>query len=90
MFNPREDLIDFPTSPLWAEHFADQGMTPGFPDEYYYKPAPEYHIPSWVKPDWVKEQQGKMQSLQGQVTFLQRKLNEHLDWKSKGKPKGKY
>ena len=83
MFNPREDLIDFPTSPLWAEHFADQGMTPGFPDEYYYKAPPEYHIPDWVKPDWVKMLEERMNQLNGRQLYTTNLINEHLDMRGR-------
>lgn len=93
-FYPREDLIDFPTSPLWAEYYADQGMNPGFPEAYYYKPPEEDSIPKWVdieraKPDWAKAVIGRLEQQQGQIRFLQNKINEHLD-KAKTFRKTKY
>lgn len=87
-FYPREDLIDFPCSSLWAGHYADQGMTPGFPQEYYYKPPPGKQL-EFPKPGWVKAQEGKIEQAQGLLRHLRGRLNEHLD-KSAAKRQKRY
>jgi hypothetical protein len=30
-----EDAIDFPCSPVWVAHYAEQGLTQDYPPEYY-------------------------------------------------------
>lgn len=82
MVNQRnEDMCDYPLSPTWISYYADQGMTPDYPEAYYYK-LPERQEPQWDEPDWVKRQVGIIHQLQGKINFLQNKINEHLDRKS--------
>jgi len=50
----QENLIDFPCSQIWAEHYADQRMTAGYPTEFYASPR-------------VKELQDKVGKLEGQL-----------------------
>jgi len=54
MNNARESMIDFPCSQVWAEHYADQGMTTGYPPEFYASPR-------------VRELQEKVGKLEGQL-----------------------
>ena len=36
VFIPKgEDLIDFPCSPTWVRHYANQGLTTDYPPEFY-------------------------------------------------------
>ena len=34
-FQGRRDAIDFPIAPCWVQHYAEQGLTPDYPPQFY-------------------------------------------------------
>jgi len=85
----RENLIDFPCAPIWAEHYAQQGLTPGYPSELYNKPRlPTIEPADKIETEWTRRQWDTVGQLRGQIKYLETKLYEHID-KAK-KRKGDY
>jgi len=83
-----EDLIDFACAPIWAEHYADRGMTQDYPPEFYYRIPQAREEPREPEPQWTQRQWDTVGQLRGQVKYLETKLSEHLD---KGKKtRGQY
>lgn len=87
-FYPREDMIDYPCSQIWAEHYADQGMTPGYPLQMYQSPQ-VIGLQSQVEAleDRLKEMASaknwfppglydKYQQLMARQTYLQTQIDE--------------
>ena len=95
-FYLRENLIDFPVSQIWAEHYADQGMTPGYPLAMYQSPQVVelqgrideldnvlqgmLGAKNWFPPELYD----KYQQLMARQTYLQTQIDE-----MKGRKKGK-
>jgi len=58
----QENMIDFPCSQVWAEHYADGGMTEGYPASFYTSPR-------------VTELQDKVAALENQLKDMTGKQN---------------
>ena len=80
-----EDLIDFPCSPNWVSHFANQGLTRDYPRSFYLDKKS-------LQPNEVTNRdsilggggrkgvvKGELEQLKGQVLYLQSKLYTHTD-----------
>lgn len=69
-FYQREDLVDFPCAPSWIEHYAEQGMTPGYPPEFYQKPSTQIIV------DVSEELEKDITFLKGQNLYLLNRIQE--------------
>ncbi|KKN73829.1 hypothetical protein LCGC14_0396310 [marine sediment metagenome] len=93
-----EDLIDFPISPDWVRHFANQGITTDYPKEFYLdkkiEQPNEYSNNDSIYNNTLECKggggrkgvvKGDFEQLKGMVLHLQAKLNEHKEHsKNKG------
>lgn len=79
-----EDLIDFPCSAAWISYYASQGMTPDFPQEYYYPSQKFNELDERIDNLQQAKQQEDLNMLRGEVAYLRHKLYDYLE-----KPKRK-
>ena len=68
----RENLIDFPCSPIWVKHYAERGLIPDYPPDFYYEPPPRVETIS--NEDTAKRLQEQIDMAMGQLAYFQHQL----------------